>query len=103
MSAYDGKSETDAFASLAEMLWQRYLRARVESLKEHDLKGYRAEVVSNNGDGTLTVKRPFDTTQMTLNAPASMASAQAGDQVLLVALGSLSNVFVLCKADLSNL
>lgn len=90
--------------SFASALWERFIKRRVQELKRQDMTGYRAAVVTNNGDGTLTVQRPFETTTMTLPCVGSLKNvAAAGDQVLVCAIGGLSNAFVLCKADLSNL
>lgn len=101
------KSEAEAMQELAGLLWSRYLRERVREELNHELNGYKAEVVTNNGDGTLTVKRPFETGTQTLKAAASLSGAVAGDQVLIIGMGdkskALSNAFILCKTDLSNL
>ena len=100
------KSESEAMQELASLMWSRFLRERVHDELTHGLTGYKAEVVSNNGDGTLTVKRPFDSSTLTLKCAASLNSATAGDQVLIVGMGdkstALSNAFVLCKTNLSN-
>lgn len=96
-------SEVDAMHSFASALWNRFLKRRVQDMKQQDMLGYRAEVVTNNGNGTLTVQRPFETTVLTLKCAGSMAStAVAGDQVLICAIGGLSNAFILCFADLRN-
>lgn len=101
------KSEAEAMQELASMLWSRFLREKVREELTHELNGYKAQVVTNNGDGTLTVQRPFETTNLTLKAAASLSGAVAGDQVLVIGMGdkatALSNAFILCKTDLSNL
>lgn len=100
------KSEADAMEELVRMIWERYIKGRaLNELLAHSLDGYKAQVVSNNGDGTLTVERPFDTdTPMTLKCPPSLAATAAtGDQVLVVSLGNLSNAFALCNTDLTGM
>lgn len=100
------KSEAEAMEEFARMLFERYIKGRVSNeLLNHSLDGYKASVVSNNGDGTLTVSRPFDAdTPLTLRCPPSLADeAVAGDKVLVVALGNMSNAFILCKTDLTGL
>lgn len=103
-SEYAGMSEAEAMAELARLLWERYMKPRAsEELLNHSLDGYKAQVYSNNGDGTLTVIRPFDNTSMTLRCPPALAeNAQAGDQVLVIQLGDASNSFILCGTDLSG-
>ena len=97
-------SELDAMAELVKQMWERYIRPRVmDELMKHSLEGYKASVVSNNGDGTLTVVRPFDTQTMTLRCPPALANwAEEGDQVLVVSLGDASNSFILCKTDMEG-
>lgn len=102
------KSEAEAMKELASLMWTRYLREKVREELTHELNGYKAQVVTNNNDGTLTVQRPFEASTMTLKCADSLKShAAAGDQVLIVGIGdkatALSNAFILCKTDLSNL
>lgn len=101
----NSKSEVEAMRELAKQLWERYFRPRAEEdLLQHSLDGYKASVVSNNGDGTLTVIRPFDTQTMTVRCPPGLKEEAAeGDQVIVIALGSMSNAFVLCRTDLSGM
>ena len=106
--ALDGgaaQSETEAMAELAKQLWERYIKQKAKAeLLPHSLVGYKATVEENNGDGTLTVSRPFDDAFLTLKCPSALAEiAENGDQVLIVALGDLSNAFVLCKTDMSGI
>lgn len=85
-------------------MWDRYFKYKASDLLEHSLDGYKATVTSNNGDGTLSVSRPYDDTEVTLKCPPSLAAnAGAGDQVLVITLGNLSNAFILCKTDLTGL
>ena len=101
---YQAQSEAEAMAELARLLWERYFKGRAErDLLSHALNGYKAEVTANNGDGTLTVARPFDSASVTLRCPPALADgAEAGDQVLVVTLGDWSNAFVLCKTDMDG-
>lgn len=96
----------EAMRDLASRLWGRFLRERVLEEMTHEVNAFRAEVVTNNGNGTLTVRRPFESGNLTLRAAASMSGAKAGDQVLILGIGekrkALSNAFILCKTDLST-
>lgn len=97
-------SEAEAMHELAKQMWERYFKQRaVDELLNHSLDGYKATVDTNNGDGTLTVVRPFDNNSMTLKCPPALArKARSGDQVLVVSLGEMSNSFVLCGTDMSG-
>lgn len=97
-------SEYEGMAEFAKQLWERYFRRRaIAELKNHALDGYKAQVVSNNGDGTLTVIRPFDAQTMTLRCPPALATwADENTQVLVVSLGDESNSFVLCATNIDG-
>lgn len=98
------KSEIEAMEELVRQMWERYIKPRADrELLNHSLDGYKATVTANNGDGTLTVSRPFDSAAMTLRCPPTLAKeAAVGDHVLVVALGDMSNAFILCRTDLSG-
>ena len=104
MAQQNGRSDNEGMAEFAKQLWERYMRQRVISdLLKHSLDGYKAQVVSNNGDGTLTVIRPYDAQSVTLKCPPALAAwAAAGDQVLVVSLGDASNSFILCATDIDG-
>lgn len=100
------KSDAESMQELTSLMWNRYLKERVKEEQNHEMNAYKAEVVTNNGDGTLTVKRPFESVNLTLKAASSLQFAQPGDMVLVVGIGdkskALSNAFILCKTDLSD-
>lgn len=98
------QSEAEAMHELAKQLWERYIKPRAaEELLGHSLDGYKATVITNNEDGTLTVRRPFDDISMTLKCPPALAQkAEPGDQVLMVTLGEMSNSFILCATDMEG-
>lgn len=100
------KSDAEAMSELTSLMWSRYLKEQVRGELNHEMNAYKAEVVTNHGDGTLTVQRPFETVQLRLKAAPSLAYAQAGDMVLVVGIGdkskALSNAFVLCKTDMTD-
>lgn len=100
------QSETEAMSELTSLMWSRYLKEQVRGELNHEMNGYKAEVVTNHGDGTLTVKRPFETVQLRLKAASSLQFAQPGDMVLVVGIGdkskALSNAFILCKTDMTD-
>lgn len=104
MTQGNGRSDNEGMAEFAKQLWERYMRQRVISdLLKHSLDGYKAKVVSNNGNGTLTVIRPYDAQSLTLKCPPALATwAAAGDQVLVVSLGDASNSFILCATDIDG-
>lgn len=103
-------SENKAMEQFAENLWTNFLQKKTEEMIANGLHGFRAVVTGRQGNGIkLIVQRPFDNdsdgnpVSMTLPCVASMSTATVGTQVLCVYFGTISNAFVLCKADLSNL
>lgn len=100
------KSDAESMQELTSLMWNRYLRERVREELNHEMNAYKAEVVTNHGDGTLTVQRPFESVTLRLKAASSLEYAQPGDMVLVVGIGdkskALSNAFILCKTDLSD-
>ena len=78
------KSDAESMQELTSLMWNRYLKERVKEEQNHEMNAYKAEVVTNNGDGTLTVKRPFESVNLTLKAASSLRYAKAGDMVLVV-------------------
>ena len=100
------KSEAESMQELTSLMWNRYLKERVKEEQNHEMNAYKAEVVTNHGDGTLTIQRPFETVQLRLKAASSLQYAQPGDMVLVVGIGdkskALSNAFILCKTDMTD-
>lgn len=95
--------------AFADNLWENYMKQKVNAVLQSNLSAFRAVITARPGGGKLTVKRPFDFDKdgnpvtMTLKCAGSMTTAAVGTEVLCVSIGSASNSFVLCKADLSNL
>lgn len=96
-------------AEFAENLWDNYLKEKAIDLLKNQIFGFRAVVTARPGGGKLTVQRPFDydsdgnPVSLTLPCAGSMTGVSVGTQVLCLGLGTMSNAFILSKADLSNL
>lgn len=100
------KSDVESMSELTSLMWSRYLKEQVRGELNHEMNAYKAEVVTNHGDGTITVQRPFEAVTLRLKASPSLKFAQAGDMVIVVGVGdkskALSNAFILCKADVQD-
>lgn len=94
-------NNAEQMRELAESMWG-YMRPKVAEMLNKTAYVIRAEVQSV-GETTMTVMRAGDPTALSLPYSASLAGAAAGDQVLVLAIGGLTNAFVLCKTDFSNL
>lgn len=97
-------SEDEAMKTFADQLFH-YLRPKIQAMPE--LRGavryFRAQVTANGGNGTLTVRRPLDTSPLTLPCTNAIAGADVGDQVTVFVLGDLSNAVVVSDGKLSTL
>ena len=102
-------TDNKAMEEFASNLWENYMKEKAQELLQNNLSAFRAVVTANPGGGTLTVQRPFDfdkegnQVSMTLKCAGSMEEATSGTEVLCIVIGTVSNSFVLCNADLSNL
>lgn len=96
-------SDQEAMREFADNLWRQDFQFRVQKMLNHALNGYRAEVVENPGGGKLTVRFPFEESTRTFKCSESMRDSVAGDQVLVECLGSLSNPFIRCYADMRDI
>ena len=79
-----------------------YLKPKIKNMMSSNIRYFRAEVVSNPGDGTLVVQRAMDPSTMTLPCMSSMAGAEAGQQVIVFVLGDLSNAIVVSNGSMTD-
>ena len=80
------KSENLSMRDFAENLWQ-YMLPRLKNEFSSAVSYYRAVITKNNGDGTLTIQRPYDSERI-VHAVSAMSGAQAGTQVVVLVFGS---------------
>lgn len=93
-------SDTDNMKVFADQLWN-YLEPKVKSLLSSSVGYFRAQVVSNPGDGTLILNRPLESNNLTIPCTNAMAGAAAGQQVTVLVLGSLSNAVVVADGRMN--
>lgn len=74
-------------AEFAENLWRNYIEPKMEASMTGDISYYRASVISNNGDGTLTIKPACDN-ERTANCTMEMSDVTAGSAVLVMRMGN---------------
>ena len=77
-------------------------RTQVQPFGALNLQFFRAAVVGTSGS-LLQVQRPMDSTVLELPCVGSAAGLTAGDQCIVLVLGSVSNAIVLGDGMLSNL
>lgn len=73
-------------AEFAENLWNNFIKPKMAAEFRDNVTYYKATVVSNPGDGTLNVNRPYDNTVNVMCSDA-LQSLSAGDQVLVLVFG----------------
>ena len=92
-------SEMEEMKTFADQLW-KYFRPKVEGMLARQVGYFRAEVVSNPGDGTLVLSRPYEQ-NITLPCTNAMSGATAGQQVTVFVMGSLSNAVVVADGRMN--
>ena len=95
-------SEAEQMKVLADQLWY-YFQPKVKDMLRTSVSYFRAQVVTNPGDGTLEVKRRSDTTTMTLPCTTAVSGAAVDDQVIVFVLGDLSNAVVVSDGKMTAL
>ena len=79
----------DDLTSIAEYVW-RYISPKIEERLAHNVQWYRAKVTKAAKDDRISIQRPFDETEQSIPYLASMASANAGDEVTVFVFGGTS-------------
>jgi hypothetical protein len=93
-------NDMDNMRVFADQLW-KYMVPKLRKLFSSNVSYFRAQVVSNPGDGTLVIQRPVETGTLTLPCVDSVAHAQPGQQVVALVMGSLSNAIVVGDGTLN--
>jgi len=83
-------NEQAVMAEFAENLWRNFIRQKHDEVNMNNVSFYMASVVTNPGDGTLTVQEPFDNPR-TVTCATSLATIAVGSKVLVLRLGNGSN------------
>ena len=86
-------SEMENMKVFADQLWQ-YMVPKLDSKFSSNVSYFRAQVVTNLGNNVLEVQRPLENGTLTLPCVDSVAHAQPGQQVVALAMGSMSNAIV---------
>jgi hypothetical protein len=84
----------------ADQLW-KYMVPKLDSKFASNVSYFRAEVVSNPGNNKLEVQRPVENGTLTLPCVRAMSGAQAGQQVVALVMGSMSNAIIVGDGKLN--
>ena len=97
------QDNTESIRDFAESLWQ-YFVPKIEQRMANSVRYYRAKVTANNGDGTLTIQRPYDN-EITVPCVDSMKDTGVGAQVTVLVFGgtALKNSIVVADGKVSEL
>ena len=94
------EQEMQKFADqIGDYIWRR----KIEPKLNNYLRFFRAQVVAPAANGLISVQKPFDSTTMNLPYVSSAENLAAGDQCVVLCLGSASNSIILGNGTLSNL
>lgn len=94
----------EQMAEFADNLWKNYIRPKMADEMRNHVSYYKAEVVDNEGDGYLIVKKPFDNPIKIPAVDPMLDYADIGDQVLVLCFGkgNAQNQIVFATAALKN-
>lgn len=95
-------TDMDQFLVMADKLWD-YFKKKIKDMLSTHVSYFRAQVVSNPGNGTLEIRRPFDQTTLNLPCTQAISDASEGDQVIVFVLGDLSNAVVVSDGKMTKL
>lgn len=84
----------------ADQLW-KYMVPKLDSKFASNVSYFRAQVVSNPGDGTMVIQRPVETGTLTLPCTTAMSGATTGQQVTVLVMGNLSNAVVVADGKMN--
>lgn len=79
-------NENAMMAEFADNVWRNYIKPKYEQEFKNNVTWYKAKVVSNNTDGTLTVQKPFDN-PVTVHPVDGMREVTAGNYVTVLEFG----------------
>lgn len=80
-------NENAYMAEFAENLWNNYIKLKIADDLQQNVSYYKATVISNPGDGTLNVQRPYDSTYKIRCIDDLKTSATAGTMVTVLVFG----------------
>jgi hypothetical protein len=93
--------ESREMAEFARNLWENYIKVRNHEADANTVSFYKAQVVRNQKNGVLGIRRPLDATVYNVACPSYMEDISVGDQVLVLRFGNdpnLKNHFVVDNA-----
>ena len=79
-------NDTAYIAEFAENLWNGYIKPKLQEERQDSVSFYKAKVISNLGNGKLSVQRPYDST-ITINCIDDLQSVSAGALVTVLVFG----------------
>ena len=93
-------NDMENLRTFADQLW-KYIVPKIDSKFASNVSYFRAQVVSNLGNNKLEVQRPLENGTLTLPCVRAMSGAQAGQQVVALVMGSMSNAIVVGDGNLN--
>ena len=88
---------------IARSIGRYIMRLFVEPWGRDIVRYYRAKVVSPASGGKITVKRPFDSTEISLPCTSAAESLSSGSQCLVLVMGDMSNAIVFAGGKMKEI
>lgn len=80
-------NENAYMAEFAENLWNNYIKLKIADELQQNVSYYKASVISNPGDGTLNVQRPYDSIMKIRCTNDLKTTATAGALITVLVFG----------------
>lgn len=93
-------NDMENLRTFADQLW-KYMVPKINAKLSSNVSYFRAEVVSNPGNNKLEVQRPVENGTLTLPCVRAMSGAQAGQQVVALVMGNMSNAIIVGDGKLN--
>ena len=93
-------NDMESMRTFADQLW-KYMVPKLNAMFSSNVSYFRAVVVTNLGNNMLEVQRPVETGTLTLPCTNAMSGAQAGQQVVALVMGSMSNAVVVADGKMN--
>lgn len=76
----------NALSEFAESLWSKYIKRKVQNEISNAVFWFKAQVVTNHGNGYLSVQKPFDSV-ITVRCVPALRRSTVGSQVTVLSFG----------------
>lgn len=99
-----GNNHNEGMAEFASNLWNNYIDLKTDEKLTSVISYFKAEVISDNGDGTLTVRQPYDN-NVTVKKSYGADGLSGGDHCVVFSFGgrNANNLIAVASGSANNI